>query len=152
MKFFKFFKKKPKELVDLIISKISSDGGDFPRIIEITLFFFISTPKTQPLVTPLTMWHWQIEVFTLTRLTSLTVTCHIRQSPTRQRREAALCSLSTRMNKKTTTTAIIYCSLLSSLLPPLSSSSLLLLLLCWRRGKVSVWKTYLSLFFTLLMG
>ena len=27
-----------KELFDLIISKISSDGGDFPRIIKIALF------------------------------------------------------------------------------------------------------------------
>ena len=32
--------KNLKELFDLIISKISSDGGDFPRIIEITLFIF----------------------------------------------------------------------------------------------------------------
>ena len=31
-------KKKLKELFDLIISKISSDGGDFLRIIEIALF------------------------------------------------------------------------------------------------------------------
>ena len=30
--------KKLKELFDLIISKISSDGGDFRRIIEIALF------------------------------------------------------------------------------------------------------------------
>ena len=27
-----------KELFDLIISKISSDGGDYPRLIEIALF------------------------------------------------------------------------------------------------------------------
>ena len=33
--------KKLKELFDLIISKISSDGGDFPRIIEIALFFIV---------------------------------------------------------------------------------------------------------------
>ena len=31
---------KIKELFDLIMSKISSDGGDFPRIIEITLLNF----------------------------------------------------------------------------------------------------------------
>ena len=30
--------KKIKELFDLIISKISFDGGDFPSIIEIALF------------------------------------------------------------------------------------------------------------------
>ena len=34
--------KKFKELFDFIISKISSDGGDFPRIIEIALFLIDS--------------------------------------------------------------------------------------------------------------
>ena len=32
-----------KELFDLIISKTSSDGGDFPRIIEIALSLLKST-------------------------------------------------------------------------------------------------------------
>ena len=32
--------KNLKELFDLIISKINLDGGDFPRIIEIALFYF----------------------------------------------------------------------------------------------------------------
>ena len=34
--------KKLKELFNLIFSKISSDGGDFPRIIEIALFLLKS--------------------------------------------------------------------------------------------------------------
>ena len=44
MKLYSFpnYFKKPKELFDLIIFKISSDGGDFPRIIEIALFYFYS--------------------------------------------------------------------------------------------------------------
>ena len=33
------FKYYLKELLDLIIYQISSDGGDFPRIIEIALLF-----------------------------------------------------------------------------------------------------------------
>ena len=35
--------KNPKELFDLIISKISSDNGDFPRIIEIALSILYSS-------------------------------------------------------------------------------------------------------------
>ena len=42
MSLFKFLKKKLKELFDLIISKISSEGGDFPRIIDIALFYLYS--------------------------------------------------------------------------------------------------------------
>ena len=39
--FSKFFFFNLKELFYLIISKISSDGGDFPRIIEIALIFVL---------------------------------------------------------------------------------------------------------------
>ena len=42
--FYKLFKKK--EFFDLIISKISSDGGDFLRIIEIALCFYLISSKT----------------------------------------------------------------------------------------------------------
>ena len=41
--------KKLKELFDLITSKISSDGGDFPCIIDIALLFYTSINKCKKL-------------------------------------------------------------------------------------------------------
>jgi len=41
--------KKLKELLDLIISKISPDGGDFPCIIEIALFLLFGSFRSTPL-------------------------------------------------------------------------------------------------------